>query len=98
MLNKKGSEEKLPSGGGMLYNQRKPLEQRYKSQARGQEVQGLVRNQSKPSLELPAIHNSIVKNDQNSRNDMVGLSNNKSKKSLSPHGNYNMPSVIQNRR
>lgn len=38
MLNKKSSEEKLPSGGAMLYNQRKPIEQRYKSQIRGQEV------------------------------------------------------------
>lgn len=65
MLNKKGSEEKLHSGGGsILYNQRKPLEQRYKSHARGSEVpSSMIRNQSKPGLELPAIHNSVIKND-----------------------------------
>ncbi len=72
MLNKKGSEEKLHSGGGMLYNQRKVIEQRYKSHVRGQEVPGgMIRNASKPTLELPQIHNSI-KNDQ-SRNENHAL-------------------------
>jgi len=92
MLNKKGSEEKLHSGGGMLYNQRKQIEQRYKSHVRGQDAPGMIRNASKPTLELPQIHNTI-KNDQ-SRNE--GLQSNRSKKSLSnvsPHGNYNMPIV-----
>jgi hypothetical protein len=40
----------------------------------------------------------MIKNEPNSRNEIVGLSNNKSKKSLSPTGNYSMPQVIQNRR
>lgn len=45
MLNKKGSEEKLHSGGGILYNQRKPIEQRYKSHVRGADVPGgMIRN------------------------------------------------------
>jgi hypothetical protein len=53
MLNKKSSEEKLHSNS-IMYNQRKPIEQRYKSHLRGQDVpQGMVRNQSKPTLELP---------------------------------------------
>jgi len=64
MLNKKGSEEKLPSaGGGMLYNNKKNYEQRYRSHIRGQDGPGMIRNQSKPTLELPAIHNSMIKNE-----------------------------------
>jgi len=53
MLNKKGSEEKLPSSG-ILYNKQKPqYEQRYRSHVRGAEAPGMIRNQSKPALELP---------------------------------------------
>ena len=53
MLNKKSSEEKLHSqnSGQFMYNKRQPVEQRYKSHLRGQDVpQGMVRNQSKPAL------------------------------------------------
>lgn len=62
----------------------------------------MIRNQSKPALQLPEIHNSSIgkQNEVLSRNDIQGqiLQSNRSKKSLShvhgqqlqsPHG-YNM--------
>ena len=104
MLNKKSSEERLPRGG-ILYNQGK-LEQRYKSHVRGSEVPGMVRNQSKPTLELPSIHGNKA---DRSRNDMGSqiLQSDRSEKSLalqSPQGyNISMPHVqvkrdLENRR
>ena len=79
------------------------MEQRYKSHLRGQDApQGMVRNQSKPALQLPDIHSSSIskQNEVLSRNDIQGqiLNSNRSKKSLShvhaqqlqsPHG-YSM--------
>ena len=49
--------------GGGLYNggRKASIEQRYKSHLRGSEVNnqvGLIRNQSKPTLQLPEIINS----------------------------------------
>lgn len=83
---------------------RKPLEQRYRSNARGSELPQpsiITKNPSKPTLELPSIHG---KNDSISRNDNNGpiLTSNRSKKNLSlvhgqpsPVGNYNqnMPHI-----
>lgn len=90
MLNKKSSEEKLHSqhSGQIMYNKRQPVEQRYKSHLRGQDVpQGMVRNQSKPALQLPEIHNTSIgkQNEVLSRNDVQSqiLNSNRSKKSLS---------------
>lgn len=72
ILNRKGSEEKLAGLGpglqmagnqGLMYSgsRKASIEQRYKSHLRGQEavgMSGLVRNQSKPTLQLPEIINS----------------------------------------
>jgi hypothetical protein len=73
-LNRKASEERMqnaqgigqgisPMNGGGLYNgsRKASIEQRYKSHLRGSEVNnqvGLIRNQSKPTLQLPEIINS----------------------------------------
>ena len=72
MLNKKASEEKMISNN-ILYQNKKPIEQRYKSHLRGQDVpSSMIRNQSKPTLQLPEIHSTQMQN-QNavlSRNDI----------------------------
>lgn len=74
-LNRNGSEEKLKNSGqiglagqgGMMYqgNRKPSIEQRYKSHLRGQDAPGgqvgLVRNQSKPALQLPEIKNNFGK-------------------------------------
>lgn len=109
MLNKKASEEKMISNN-ILYQNKKPMEQRYKSHLRGQDVpSSMIRNQSKPTLQLPEIHSTQMQN-QNavlSRNDISSqiLNSNRSKKSLghmhhnsqlpSPHG-YIMPGINSN--
>lgn len=103
MLSKKGSEETLHKQTNNMNNMisRKPLEQRYRSHARGSEQPSVItKNPSKPTLELPSIHG---KNDSISRNEAGPiLTSNRSKKNLSlvhgqpsPVGNYNqnMPHI-----
>lgn len=81
MLNKKASEEKLHNNS-IIYNNRKPIEQRYKSHLRGADVpQGMNRNQSKPALQLPDIHNSAIS--KNNELEMQGQILNRNKKSVS---------------
>lgn len=67
LMNRKASEEKFSNGGdrnvmgiGMARGGRNAIEQRYKSHLRGQDVPhqvGLIRNASKPTLQLPEINN-----------------------------------------
>ena len=98
MLNKQSSQEKLHNAGSILYSNKNSIQQRYKSHLRGADVpQGMLRNASKPSLQLPEIHSSAIRNQQaeiHSRNDLGVLNSNRSKKSLgshlpSPHGYSN---------
>jgi hypothetical protein len=77
MLNKKSSEETLHNKQptNILNNNRKQLEQRYRSHARGSEVPSSInKNPSRPTLELPSIHGTIVKNESLSRNEIGGPS------------------------
>lgn len=101
MLNRKGSEEKMQSLGqglqmagnqGLMYSgsRKASIEQRYKSHLRGQEAHnqvGLIRNQSKPTLQLPEIINSAsVGGNKNMQNMPDPMGNNRSKKSLHGQG------------
>ena len=112
-MNRKASEEKmqglgqginsLNSGSGMLYsNSRKAsIEQRYKSHLRGSEVNhqvGLIRNQSKPALQLPEIVNSSSVGGNKGMQPLGSdghpmLQNNRSKKNLA-QGMQNSPAHL----
>jgi len=72
LMNRKASEEKFQSnpgmavGSGNLYGQNRKAsidQHRYKSHLRNQEANhnvGLIRNQSKPTLQLPEINSSAM--------------------------------------
>ena len=110
-MNRKASEEKmqglgqginnLNSGSGLLYSgsRKASIEQRYKSHLRGSEVNhqvGLIRNQSKPALQLPEIVNSSsVGGNKGMSGDASHpmLQNNRSKKNLA-QGMQNSPAHL----
>jgi hypothetical protein len=93
-MNRKASEEKFQSnqgmavGSGNLYGQNRKAsidQHRYKSHLRNQEANhnvGLIRNQSKPTLQLPEINSSAMIGPGGGRQNMQQIQNDMSNRSI----------------